>query len=45
MLVNDCAGEALCSDVILFTASTFPGATGGGNGDIDTAVMDAEWAW
>lgn len=44
-LGNDCAGDDLCSDVILFTASTLVTGMGGGNGEIDKADIDAEWAW
>jgi hypothetical protein len=29
----------------LVTASGFPLATGGGKGEIDKAVIEAEWAW
>lgn len=42
---SDCAGDALCSDVILFTPSTRVAGSGGGNGDIDKADIDAECAW
>ena len=40
----DGAGEPLNSDVILLTASGFAVDNGGGNGDIETAVMEAECA-
>lgn len=42
---NDFAGDGLCSDAILFTASTLVTGTGGGNGEMDKADIDAEWAW
>lgn len=43
-LENDCAGDDLCSDAILFTASTLVTGAGGGNGEMDNADIDAEWA-
>ena len=38
------AGEALGSIVRRLTPSGFPDGKGGGNGDIEIAVMEAEWA-
>jgi len=38
------AGEPLGSAVRRLTPSGFPGGKGGGNGEIETAVMEAEWA-
>ena len=45
LLGVDGLGEALCSEATLFTASSFVAASGGGNGDMETLEMDAEWAW
>lgn len=43
---GDCLGElSCCSDTILFTASGLAEGSGGGNGDTDIVVTDAEWAW
>lgn len=39
------AGEPLGSAVRRLTPSGFPDGKGGGNGEIETAVMEAEWAW
>ena len=39
---NDRAGDALCSEVTLFTGSVLEIGRGGGNGDIDKAEMEAE---
>ena len=33
------------SPAILLTASGFPVGIGGGKGEIEIVVMDAEWAW
>ena len=44
-LAAELAGELLCSVVILLTASTFEAGSGGGNGEMERADMDAEWAW
>ena len=38
------AGEALGSAVKRLTPSGFPDGKGGGKGEIETAVMEAEWA-
>ena len=43
-LEAELAGEPRCSDVILLTASTFEAGRGGGNGEIEMADMEAEWA-
>jgi hypothetical protein len=37
-------GVCAC-DVILLTASGTALGRGGGNGDIETLLMDAEWGW
>lgn len=39
------AGEDGICATALVTASGFPLAIGGGNGEIDKAVIEAEWAW
>jgi hypothetical protein len=39
------AGESWISDTSLFTPSGLATGKGGGNGDTETAVMEAEWAW
>ena len=39
------AGEARTSEEILLMASGFAIGRGGGLGDTETAVTDAEWAW
>jgi hypothetical protein len=39
---SDCAGDLWCCDVILSNAFALPTGKGGGNGDIEIAVMDAE---
>lgn len=38
-------GVPRCSPVILLTASGFPVGMGGGKGEIEIDVMEAEWAW
>lgn len=42
---GDRLGETCCTDVSRLTASVLDVEMGGGKGDIDTAVIDAEWAW
>lgn len=42
---NECAGDDLCSDATLFTASTLVTGLGWGSGEMDKADIDAEWAW
>lgn len=37
--------ESLRSDVALLAVSNLVAANGGGNGDIESAEMEAEWAW
>ena len=39
---SDCAGDLWCCNVILSTAFGFATGEGGGNGDMEIAVMDAE---
>lgn len=41
---GDRFGVPRCSPVILLTASGFPVGIGGGKGDIEIAVTEAEWA-
>ena len=41
---TDRFGVPRCSFETLLTASCFPVGIGGGNGDIEIAVMEAEWA-
>ncbi len=39
-------GEAVrCSDTIRFAASNFVAASGGGNGEIESAEVEAVCAW
>lgn len=40
--VSDCAGDLWCCDVILSSAFALAMGKGGGNGDIEIAVMEAE---
>lgn len=40
----DREGDALYSDVILLIASPLVAGRGGGNGEIERADMEAEWA-
>lgn len=42
---NDHEEDALCSVVILVMASPFVTGRVGGNGDIERADIEAEWAW
>lgn len=40
----DCEGDVLYSDVILVIASPLVDGRGGGNGEIERADIEAEWA-
>lgn len=42
---NDHEEDALCSVAILVIASTLVTGNGGGNGEIERADIEAEWAW
>ena len=44
-LEAELAGAPRWSDTILLTASTLEAGNGGGNGEIDIAEIEAEWAW
>lgn len=44
-LAAEFAGDPRCSEAILLTASTLEAGNGGGNGDIERADIEAEWAW
>lgn len=44
VLEDDCPEDALYSEFIRPTASPLVVGNGGGNGDIDTADIEAEWA-
>lgn len=41
----DGAGDDCCADTTRLFASVIGVGRGGGNGEIETAETDAEWAW